>query len=79
MGLGTAQLGLGQATGALAGQQQQLGQFQQGLGQYQQGLAGLVPQLQAGDVSMLGQLGAGQQAQAQAQLDATREQQRMQA
>ena len=77
MGLGTAQLGLGQATGALAGQQQQLGQFQQGLGQYQQGLAGLVPQLQAGDISMLGQLGAGQQAQAQAQLDATREQERM--
>jgi len=79
MGLGTAQLGLGQATGALAGQQQQLGQFQQGLGQYQQGLAGLVPQLQAGDISMLGQVGAGQQAQAQAQLDATREQERMKA
>ena len=72
MGLGTAQIGLGQATGALAGQQQQLGG-------YQQGLASLVPQLQAGDIGMLGQLGAGQQAQAQARLDATREQERMKA
>ena len=72
MGLGTAQIGLGQATGALAGQQQQLGG-------YQQGLASLVPQLQAGDIGMLGQLGAGQQAQEQARLDATREQERMKA
>ena len=69
-GLGQAQLGLGQATGALA--QQQLG-----LGQYQQGMAGLVPQLQRGDISMVGQVGAIDQAQAQAQLDATRETERL--
>ena len=69
-GLGQAQLGLGQATGALA--QQQLG-----LGQYQQGMAGLVPQLQRGDISTVGQVGAIDQAQAQAQLDATRETERL--
>jgi hypothetical protein len=69
-GLGQAQLGLGQAQGALA--QQQLG-----LGQYQQGMAGLVPQLQRGDISTVGQVGAADQAQAQAQLDATRETERL--
>ena len=65
MGLGQAQMGLGQ---------QQLG-----IGQYQQGLAGLIPQLQGGDISQLGQLGAIQQAQEQAQLGATQEANRMQA
>ena len=69
-GLGQAQLGLGQATGALA--QQQLG-----LGQYQQEMAGLVPQLQKGDISTLGQVGAAQQAQQQAVLNMQRESNRM--
>jgi len=66
------QLGLGQATGAL-------GQQQLGIGQYQQGLAGLVPQLYGQDTSAYGAMGAQQQAQAQAVLDAEREQARMKA
>jgi hypothetical protein len=56
-----------------------LAQGQLGIGGYQSGLAGLVPQLQGGDISQLGQLGAIQQAQEQAQLGATQEANRMQA
>ena len=52
--------------GALAAQQQGLGGFQVGLGQAQQAATGT-------DIGRLGQLGALNQAQAQAQLDATRE------
>ena len=52
--------------GALASQQLGLGQFQAGLGQTQQQATGT-------DISRLGQLGALNQAQAQAQLDAQRE------
>jgi len=66
------QMGLGQA-------QQGLAQGQLGIGGYQSGLAGLVPQLQSGDISQLGQLGGIQQAQEQAQLGATQEANRMQA
>ena len=65
----------------------QSGLLQQGFGQAQKAaqqaymnqmqMAGAVPQLQAADVTGLGQMGATQQAQAQAQLDATREQKRM--
>ena len=65
----------------------QSGLLQQGFGQAQQAaqqaymnqmqMAGTVPQLQAADVTGLGQMGATQQAQAQAQLDATREQNRL--
>ena len=65
----------------------QSGLLQQGFNQAQQqaglarqnqlGLAGLVPQLQTGDVSLLGQIGSTQQAQGQAQLDAARETNRM--
>jgi hypothetical protein len=65
----------------------QSGLLQQGFGQAQKAaqqaymnqmqLAGAVPQLQAADVTGLGQMGATQQAQAQAQLDAVREQNRM--
>jgi hypothetical protein len=58
--------GLGQAQSGLA--QQPLG-----LGSFQSGLAGQVPQLQRADISTLGQVGAAQQAQAQAELDATRQ------
>jgi hypothetical protein len=45
----------------------------------QQGLAGLVPQLYQGDIRTLGSAGATQQAQEQAQLDATREAARLEA
>ena len=58
--------GLGQAQSGLA--QQQLG-----LGSFQSGLAGQVPQLQRADISTLGQVGAAQQAQSQAELDAQRQ------
>jgi hypothetical protein len=61
------------------GQQMNLGQAQQGLSQNQQGLAGLAPSLYQQDISTLGTVGAGQQAQAQAQLDATREANRLEA
>ena len=73
---GLLQQGFGQASaarqqdianrGAFASQQQGLGQFQAALGQAQQGATGT-------DISRLGQLGALNQAQAQAQLDAQRE------
>ena len=46
---------------------------QQGLGAFQSGLGGQQQALQGTDISRLGQLGALNQAQAQAQLDATRE------
>jgi len=65
----------------------QSGLLQQGFGQAQKAaqqaymnqmqMAGTIPQLQAADVTGLGQMGATQQAQAQAQLDATREQNRL--
>jgi len=59
------------------GQQTQLGQLQQGLSQNQQGLAAQVPGLYGQDISTLGSAGAIQQAQEQAQLDATREEKRL--
>ena len=58
--------GLGQAQSGLAGQQL-------GLGQFQTGLASQVPQLQRADISTLGQVGAAQQTQRQAELDAQRQ------
>jgi len=72
-GLGQAQAGLGQAQAGLASQQLGLGQFEMGRGQFQTGLAGQVPQLQRADISTLGQVGAAQQAQEQAELDAARQ------
>ena len=73
---GLLQQGFGQAMaarqqdianrGALATQQQQLGAFQTGLGQTASGIAGA-------NISRLGQLGALNQAQQQATLDAQRE------
>ena len=62
-GVSQAQQGLGAFRSGLAGQQAQLGAQQQAL--------------QGTDISRLGQLGALNQAQAQAQLDATREATRM--
>ena len=74
------QQGFGQAQAArqqdlanqvnLAGQQLQAGQFQTGLAQ-------LVPSLQSRDIRTLGSVGAVQQAQSQAQLDAQREANRL--
>ena len=79
-GLGQAQAGLGQAQMGLAGQQASLGQqqlglgeFEMGRGQFQTGLASQVPGLQRADISTLGQVGAAQQAQRQAVLDAQRQ------
>ena len=63
-------------------QQQGFGQAQAGAAQafqQQQGLAGLVPSLYQQDIATLGTVGATQQAQAQAQADATREGSRMEA
>jgi len=54
-----------------------LGQYQQGLGQYQSGLGSLTPQLLAGQIGTMGQVGATQQAQTQAGYDAMREANRM--
>jgi hypothetical protein len=84
---GLLQQGFGQA----AAQRQQdianrfgLAQAAQGLGQFRSGLAGQQAQFGAGlqglqgtDISRLGQLGALNQAQRQAEIDATREAARM--
>ena len=81
-GYGQAQQGAGQAFQQQMGlgqAQQGLAQGQLGIGGYQQGLGSLVPQLQGGDISRLGQLGGLQQAQEQAELGATQEANRMQA
>ena len=62
--------------------QQGFGQGQAGAAQafgQQQGLAGLVPSLYQQDISQLGRVGAADQAQAQAEADATREGKRMEA
>ena len=61
------------------GQQQALGQQALGLGQAQSGLGGLLPSLQRADISQLGQVGATQQAYAQAVKDADREAARLEA
>ena len=60
--------------------QQGFQQAQQAMGTaygQQTGLAGLVPQLQQQDISQLGRVGAAQQAQTQAELDAIREANRL--
>jgi len=93
LGLGQAQLGLGQAQAGQAGQQAgmagQRGAFAQsqaglaqnqlGLGQFQQGLGGALQGFQGQDISRAGQVGSANQAQAQAQLSATQELERMKA
>ena len=65
--------GLGQAQSGLGQQQLGLGQFEMDRGQFQTGLASQVPGLQRADISTLGQVGAAQQAQRQAVLDAQRQ------
>ena len=78
--LGTAQAGLAGQQAAFAGQRgslaqatQGLGQFRSGLGTQQAQLGAQQQQLQGVDISRLGSLGAINQAQTQAGLDATRE------
>ena len=56
---------------------QGLAQSRLGLGQFQTGLASQVPGLQQAEISQLGRVGAVQQAQSQAEADATREAARM--
>ena len=91
LGLGQAQLGLGQAQAGMAGQQagmagqraslaqQQagLGQAQLGLGQYQLGTGQALQGFQGTDIARAGSVGAVNQAQAQAVLDAQREANRL--
>ena len=76
--------GLGQALAGTAGQRAGFAQAQQGLGQFRSGLGGQqaqfgqgLQQLQGTDIARLGQLGALNQAQRQAELDAQREATRM--
>ena len=76
--------GLGQALAGTAGQRAGFAQAQQGLGQFRSGLGGQqaqfgqgLQQLQGTDIARLGQLGALNQAQAQAVADANREAARM--
>jgi hypothetical protein len=76
-GLGQAQAGLAGQRGALAGATQGLGAFRSGLAGQQAQLGAQTQALQGTDISRLGQLGALNQAQAQANLDATREATRM--
>ena len=64
---------LGQAQQGIAGATQGLGAFQSGLAGQQAQLGAQQQQLQGTDISRLGALGAVNQAQAQAGLDATRE------
>ncbi|MDP6585464.1 MAG: hypothetical protein QF535_12475, partial [Anaerolineales bacterium] len=66
---GLLQQGYTQGQGA----RQQDYQNQMGLGQYQSGLGSLTPQLLAGQIGTMGQVGATQQAQTQAVYDAMRE------
>ena len=70
---GLLQQGYTQGQGA----RQQDYQNQMGLGQYQSGLGSLTPQLLAGQIGTMGQVGATQQAQTQANYDAMREANRM--
>ena len=67
---------LGQQAG-MAGQRAGLGQAQLGLGQYELGQAGALQGFQGADISTVGRVGAAQQAQSQAVLDAQREANRM--
>ena len=65
--------GLGQAQAGIAGATQGLGAFQSGLAGQQAQLGAQTQALQGTDISRLGSLGAINQAQAQANLDAQRE------
>jgi len=77
--LGTAdrELNVGNQLMNLGTQQMNLGDQQLNLSRNQQGLAQLAPSLYGQDINTLRSAGAGQQAQEQAQLDATREANRL--
>ena len=72
-GLGQAQAGLAGQRGALAGATQNLGAFRSQLGGQQAALGQAQEGILGTNISRLGQLGALNQAQAQAQLDAQRQ------
>ena len=72
-GLGAAQAGIAGQRAGFAGATQGLGAFQSGLAGQQAQLGAQQQALQGTDISRLGQLGALNQAQAQAKLDAQRE------
>ena len=71
------QFNIGQAQQGIAGATQGLGSFQSGLAGQQAQFGQGLQQLQGTDVSRLGQLGALNQAQTQAEMDAQREATRM--
>ena len=79
--LGTAdrELNVGNQLMNLGTQQMNLGDQQLNLSRNQQGLARLAPSLYGQDINTLRSAGAGQQAQEQAQLDAIREANRLEA
>jgi len=77
MMLSQGQLGLGAATSGLSQQQAGLGQAQLGLGQFQTGLGQTLQSLQGTDIARAGQVGAANQAQAQAVLGAQQEANRL--
>jgi len=72
-GLGAAQAGIAGQRAGFAGATQGLGAFQSGLAGQQAQLGAQQQALQGTDIQRLGSLGALNQAQQQAQLDATRE------
>ena len=72
-GLAGQRAGLGQAQAGIAGATQGLGAFRSQLGGQQAALGAQQQQLQGTDIATLGSLGAINQAQAQANLDAQRE------
>ena len=76
-GLSQAQAGLAGQRGALAGATQGLGQFRSGLAGQQAALGQAQEGILGANISRLGSLGALNQAQQQAQFDATREATRM--
>jgi len=75
--LAQAQAGFAGQRGAMAGQQAGLAQSQLGLGQYQTGLGGALQGFQGTDIARAGQVGAADQAQAQAVLGAQQEANRL--
>ena len=75
--LAQAQAGFAGQRGAMAGQQAGLAQSQLGLGQYQTGLGGALQGFQGTDIARAGQVGAANQAQAQAVLGAQQEANRL--
>ena len=75
--LAQAQAGFAGQRGAMAGQQAGLAQSQLGLGQYQTGLGGALQGFQGTDIARAGQVGAADQAQAQAVLGAHQEANRL--